>query len=105
MFKLWRSIISVFVIFNLSRLIFEQAGSPLTEKQPVTEKELRAEFGSELSEVFYLGFAKAVAWQNQGRTSSAQELYGKLSRLGRNRGMVLYKRLKRYIDHNIKLLP
>lgn len=105
--KLWKSMILLLFLNQLSRLTFELAGNPITKPQPVTEGELWAEFSDRLPPDFYRAFRRAVEWQTGGKPNKAWNLYRILSEKVKGKTLnapELYERVQRHIDYNMSLL-
>jgi hypothetical protein len=110
MLKIWRLILTLFGLCNLSRLTFELAGAALINKEPVTEEELRDEFRDEITngklpDYFFVAFGKAVIWQNHGEVHKAKALYERLLEKVNANAKELYGRIEPFIQHNLDLLP
>jgi hypothetical protein len=114
MHRPWRYLITLLLLYYLSRLTFELAGDPSITPQPVTEGELWAEFRDSLSPDFYRAFRRAVEWQTGGKPNKAWNLYRILSEKVKEKTLnakektlnapELYERVQRHIDYNMSLL-
>ncbi|MBN2006037.1 MAG: hypothetical protein JXA21_21955 [Anaerolineae bacterium] len=106
MLKLWRSLLTLFGIYQVSCLtIVEPAGKALTSAYVTVEK-LRDEFGNALPERFYQAFGQACQYQLTNHPVRARFLYSRLSEsLQRHTSPALCEQVKLCIGRNVDLLP